>query len=93
MRAVGTVVGAAALSASISGALIVAEVSLKLGIVLGPHQQFEVILLIVVQVIVAFGAAVSPLEASSGLTSAVNDQSQQKGSAPLPYRLGAKFNQ
>ena len=59
MRSVGTVSVAAVASSVIAAALIVAAVYLRLGISLGPHQKFEVILLIVVQVIVALGTACS----------------------------------
>jgi len=57
LRSAGTIILAAAGSSLVASVLIVAAVYLGLGISLGPHQQFEVVLLIVVQVIIALGAA------------------------------------
>jgi hypothetical protein len=73
MRAAGSIIGAAVVSSLVAAALIVGAVYLKLGISLGPHQQFEVILLIVVQVIVAIGtaAALAIVLAAGGDTVAV----------------------
>jgi hypothetical protein len=57
MRASTTVIAAATSSGLISGTLTAVAVHLRLGISLGPHEQFELIALIVVQVIVALGTA------------------------------------
>jgi chromate transport protein ChrA len=57
LRTAGTIILAAVASSLVASASTVAAVYLGLGISLGPHQQFEVILLIVVQVIIALVAA------------------------------------
>jgi hypothetical protein len=58
MRFVRTIVLATLASGVAASAFILAAIYLRFGIALGPHQQFEVIALIIGQAIIALGTAV-----------------------------------
>ena len=58
VRAVGTIIFSALASGLFGAALIAGMVHLKLGIQLGPYQEFEFIVILVSEAVTALGTAV-----------------------------------